>query len=80
MSKFLLSIIMLIFLGFLTYFVYNLNSRVNIVDDRTKELCRWYAAQDHRGEIGEERFEKMNYLWDDFDWYESCIQNVAGKN
>lgn len=48
------------------------------VDERTKELCQWYAKQDHSGEIGKERFEKMGYLWTDFDWYGSCIMQSQG--
>lgn len=45
------------------------------VDERTKELCLWYAKQDHNGEIGKERLEKMGYIWTDFNWYESCLIN-----
>lgn len=48
------------------------------VDDQTRQLCKLYAQQDHSGEIGKERLEKMGYLWKDFDYYESCLKN-SGK-
>lgn len=46
------------------------------LDEQTKSLCRWYASIDHRKEITDERYEKMSYLWTDFDWYKSCINQV----
>lgn len=47
------------------------------VDERTKFLCREYAARDHRGEIAPERYEKLGKeFFDSFDWYQSCIDHV----
>lgn len=54
------------------------------VDARTSELCREYAARDHRGEIAPARYEWLGKDFvDNFDWYGSCINHtlhpVAGR-
>lgn len=57
---------------------YSLGYRQGAADEQTKALCRLYASQDHGGEIGKERLEKMGYLWQNFDYYSSCLKN-SGK-
>lgn len=63
---------LIMFLVFL--FIYNRGFSKG-VDQRTIELCKWYARQDHSGEIGKERLEKMGHLWTNFNWFESCMEN-----
>lgn len=47
------------------------------VDDRTKELCREYAARDHEKEIAPERYKALGKkFFDEFDWYTSCINHT----
>lgn len=44
-----------------------------------KELCMEYALRDHRGEIGEARFEWLSKRGDPNDvvfFYESCLGHV----
>ena len=45
------------------------------VDERTIILCKAWAEADHRKAIGFERYEKMHDLWNDYDWFESCLLN-----
>lgn len=39
------------------------------------ELCIQYAKGHPETAINKERWEKMGYLWKDFDWFESCMKN-----
>lgn len=57
---------------------YSVGYKQGVADEQTKALCRLYASQDHSGEIGKERLEKMGYLWKDFNWEKSCLEN-SGK-
>lgn len=47
------------------------------VDEHTKQLCREWAAADHSGGVPPERLKwlKERGVWDEFDWYGSCILN-----
>lgn len=73
MNKYLL-IILIIVVVEMFGLILSINQRTE-VDEQTKTLCRWYASQNHDGEIGEERMEKMGWRWVNFDWYDSCIKN-----
>lgn len=46
------------------------------VDDRTKELCRWYADLDHEKEFAPERWETHKEMIINYDWYTSCINHA----
>lgn len=47
------------------------------VDERTKELCREYAARDHEKEIAPERYKYLGKEFvDNYDWYTSCINHT----
>lgn len=47
------------------------------VDDRTKLLCAEYAARDHEKEIAPERYKALGKkFFDEFDWYNSCLDHV----
>ena len=72
---FTLLVWLLAFVAFLTMYSFGYHKGV---DDQTRQLCKLYAQQDHSGEIGKERLEKMGYLWQDFNYYESCLKN-SGK-
>lgn len=71
---FTLIIFMAITTGIVYFFVKTLKTVVG-PDERTKELCRQWAATDHSGAVPPERLKwlKDQGVWDSFDWYGSCI-------
>lgn len=47
------------------------------VDERTKQLCREYAARDHEKEIAPARYQWLGKEFvDNYDWYTSCINQT----
>ena len=48
-----------------------------VVDERTQELCREYAARDHEKEIAPERYKWLGKDFvNNYNWYESCINHT----
>lgn len=66
-------ILLIISITVMSLLISYIAGRESGIDRRTIELCKEWARSDHRKTIGYERYEKMNHLWEGFDWYESCI-------
>ena len=71
------TITIIIVLVIFTAVVANTTARGGGVDERTKELCRIYAARDHEKEIAPERYKLLGKKFiDTYDWYGSCLNHV----
>jgi hypothetical protein len=64
-------------MGLVFFVTMNLKVNLSETDNRTEELCRWYASKDHRGEVTPERYEKMKDIIINYDWYTSCIDQLT---
>lgn len=49
---------------------------MRVVDQRTKELCRYYANLDHEKELAPDRWKAYGDEFKRFDWYTSCVHHV----
>lgn len=55
--------------------IYN-HPELRIVDQRTKDLCRYYANLDHEKELAPDRWKAYGDEFKRFDWYTSCVHHV----